>query len=292
MQIAHADDSKDISSIRTGKERQFKTLLNGDDTALDNFRLYFVRQQGEVDVPRHKHNFDQIRMCLEGPGKQNFGKDKWIAPGEIAYFPEGTPYGPEQSDSERLSITFQFGGASRSGFISSNRLHKAREEMQEFGTFEKGIFKREGQLAPGEKRNQDAYEAIWEHVNKKKLVYPKPRYGEAILIKPDGFEWDVCEDQPGLTRKPLCSFSERSLQLSVLRLQAGTRAQVPSRGGIQIGFVLNGEGAVNGEAVRKYSAFSGREDFALTSAGGMEFLLVGLPIFAEQEHQATLVAAE
>jgi hypothetical protein len=164
--------------------------------------------------------------------------------------------------------------------------------MQGFGTFEKGIFKREGQLAPGEKRNQDAYEAIWEHVNKKKLVYPKPRYGEAILIKPDGFEWDVCEDQPGLTRKPLCSFSERSLQLSVLRLQAGTRAQVPSRGGIQIGFVLNGEGAVNGEAVRKYSAFSGREDFALTSAGGMEFLLVGLPIFAEQELRATLVAAE
>jgi hypothetical protein len=62
MQIAHADDSKDLSSIRTGKERQFKNLLNGDDTALDNFRLYFVRQQGEVDVPRHKHNFDQIRM--------------------------------------------------------------------------------------------------------------------------------------------------------------------------------------------------------------------------------------
>ena len=92
-----------IASMRTGKERQFKTLLTGEDGALDNFRLYFVRQQGEVDVPRHKHNFDQIRMCLEGPGKQNYGKDKWIAPGEIAYFPEGTPYGPEQSNTERLS---------------------------------------------------------------------------------------------------------------------------------------------------------------------------------------------
>src|SRR5688572_8495162 len=39
MQVAHADDSKQISSVRTGKERQFKNLLNGDDTALDNFRL-------------------------------------------------------------------------------------------------------------------------------------------------------------------------------------------------------------------------------------------------------------
>ena len=180
MQIAHADDCTDRNSIRTGKERQFKTLLTGEDGALDNFRLYFVRQQGEVDVPRHRHNFDQIRMCLEGPGKQNFGKDKWIAPGEIAYFPEGTPYGPEQSNTERLSITLQFGGASRSGFISSARLHQGMEEMKAFGTFEKGIFKRIGQLAPGEKRNQDSYEAIWEHVNKRKL-----RLSEAALRRAD-----------------------------------------------------------------------------------------------------------
>jgi hypothetical protein len=108
MQISHAEDSARISSVR-GAEREFKTLLIGDENALDNFRLYFVRQSGEVDVPRHKHNFDQIRMCLEG-GRQNYGADKWIAPGEIAYFPEGTPYGPEQSNTERLSVTLQFGG--------------------------------------------------------------------------------------------------------------------------------------------------------------------------------------
>ncbi len=117
MKVAHAADSAQINSVR-GAEREFKTLLVGDDTALDNFRLYFVRQKGEVDVPRHKHNFDQIRMCLEGEG-QNFGDRKWIKAGELAYFPEGTPYGPEQSNCERLSITLQFGGASRNGFVSS-----------------------------------------------------------------------------------------------------------------------------------------------------------------------------
>ena len=292
MQIAHAADSADLNSIRTGKERQFKTLLTGEDGALDNFRLYFVRQQGAVDVPRHRHNFDQIRMCLEGPGKQNFGKDKWIAPGEIAYFPEGTAYGPEQSDSERLSITFQFGGASRSGFISSQRLHQGMEEMKALGTFEKGIFKRTGQLAPGEKRNQDSYEAIWEHVNKRKCVYPKARYGEAILIKPEGFEWEACEGQRGFSKKNLCAFSERNLQFSILKLDPGARATQPSRGGIQIGFILQGEGTVNRETLHKHSAFSGREAFALSSDGGMEVLLIGLPIFAEQESRATLEAAE
>ena len=291
MQIAHAEDSKQINSVR-GAEREFKTLLNGDPNALDNFRLYFVRQKGEVDVPRHKHNFDKIRMCLEG-GAQNFGANKWIEPGEIAYFPEGTPYGPEQSNTERLSITLQFGGASRSGFVSSAKLQQAMEEMKQFGTFEKGIFKRVGQLAPGEKRNQDSYEAIWEHVNKRKLVYPMPRYGEPILIKPDNFEWDPIDGQPGFGRKNLCAFSERHLQFGVLKLEPGARGVQSSRGGIQVGFVLKGEGAVNGQRLRKYSAFSGREEFALTSDDGMEVLIVGLPIFAEQEAtQTPMMAAE
>jgi len=286
MQVAHAEDSAQINSVR-GAEREFKTLLIGDDQALDNFRLYFVRQTGEVDVPRHKHNFDQIRMCLEGEG-QNYGDRKWIKAGELAYFPEGTPYGPERSNCERLSITLQFGGASRNGFVSSARLQRAMDEMKEFGTFEKGIFKRVGQLPPGEKRNQDSYEAIWEHVNKRKLVYPKPRYGEPILIKPASFDWEAVA--PGFAKKHLCDFSERHLQLSVLKLDADTQGLWPSRGGIQVGFVLQGEGTVSGEALRQYSAFSGREEFALSSTGGMELLLVGLPIFAEQE--SGLMAAE
>ena len=293
MQIAHAEDSAKINSVR-GAEREFKTLLIGDENALDNFRLYFVRQSGEVDVPRHKHNFDQIRMCLEG-GRQNYGAGKWIAPGEIAYFPEGTPYGPEQSNTERLSITLQFGGASGNGFVGSARLQQAMNEMREFGTFEKGIFKRIGQLAPGEKRNQDSYEAIWEHINKRKLIYPKARYGEPILIKPENFEWETSTENAGFATKQLCVFSERRLRFAAAKLDAGARGLQPSRGGIQIGFVLQGEGAVNGEEIRKHSAFSGKEDLALSSDRGMEVLLIGLPIFAERAPQApqeSLIAAE
>src|SRR3954453_8805912 len=166
------------------------------------------------------------------------------------------------------------------------------DEMKEFCTFERGVFKRIGQLAPGEKRNQDSYEAIWEHVNKRKLVYPKPRYGEPILIKPEGFEWETREDQPGVATKPLCVFSERQLQLSVIKLEPGARASQAARGGVAIGFVLQGEGTVNGEALRKHSAFSGTEEFELGSRDGMEVLLVGLPIFAAHESRASLEAAE
>src|SRR4051812_29535060 len=135
MKVAHAEDSAQINSVR-GAEREFKTLLVGDDTALDNFRLYFVRQKGEVDVPRHKHNFDQIRMCLEGEG-QNYGERKWIKAGELAYFPEGTAYGPERSNCERLSITLQFGGASPHGLFSSKRVARAPGGVEEVGSLSK-----------------------------------------------------------------------------------------------------------------------------------------------------------
>ena len=97
MQIRHADQGEETSAAIRGGDREFKTLLVGDENSPDNFRLVLARQSGKVVAPRHKHNFDQIRMCLSGDG-QNYGPDRWIRPGEIVYFPEGVPYGPEDSD--------------------------------------------------------------------------------------------------------------------------------------------------------------------------------------------------
>ena len=104
MHVAHAEDSSQASNAIRGGQRDFRTVLRGDEGSLNNYRLSFVRESGELDVPRHRHNFDQLRMCLEGD-RQNYSKDKWFDPGEIVYFPEGTPYGPEQSASPRLSIS-------------------------------------------------------------------------------------------------------------------------------------------------------------------------------------------
>src|SRR5262249_43840294 len=152
----------------------------------------------------------------------------------------------------------QCGGASGNGFVGSKRLHEAMEEMKAFGAFEKGMFTRKG-----ETRSQDSFEAIWEHVNGRELVYPRARYGEAILIKPQNFEWEPQSAQPGFARKRLCIFSERHLQLDMLKIDPGARAAQPARGGVQVGFVMQGEGEVNGEALRKYSAFSGKDEFTL-----------------------------
>jgi len=278
MHIAHAEDSSQASNAIRGGKRDFRTLLRGNEDSPNNYRLSFVRQSGELDVPRHRHNFDQIRMCLEGD-PQNYGKDKWFAPGEIVYFPEGTPYGPEQSASHRLSITLQFGGASGHGYIGAQRTAAAIEEMKAFGTFEKGVFIRSGELGAGQRRNQDSYEAIWEHINKGKLTYPKPRYEEPIQIKPANFDWLPEARQQGIATKPLAVFSERGCSISMLKVDAGASGEIETRACVRIGFVVKGEGEANGETIRKHTAFSlePHEPCRIASRDGAELLVVGLP---------------
>lgn len=286
MHITHAVDSTQGSNAVRGGNREFKTLLRGDDNSPGNYKLSFVRQSGELYVPRHKHNFDQLRMCLEGE-PQNYGKNKWINPGEIVYFPEGTPYGPEDSQSHRLSITLQFGGASGNGYLGAEKISAAIEQMKAFGSFEKGVFTRNGELASGQKRNQDSYEAIWEHVNKRKLVYPPPRYEEPIRMIPDGFAW-VPTGQKGVSKKLLGAFSERGCSISMLEVDAGTRGHIAPHGACQVGFVVGGEGEASGSAIRKYTAFSlgPNEACEVASSGGMELLLVALPLVGAIERAA------
>lgn len=286
MHITHAVESTQGSNAVRGGNREFKTLLRGDDNSPGNYKLSLVRQSGELYVPRHKHNFDQLRMCLEGE-PQNYGKDKWIKPGEIVYFPEGTPYGPEDSQSHRLSITLQFGGASGSGYLGSEKIAAAIEEMKAFGTFEKGVFTRNGELKPGDKRNQDSYEAIWEHVNRRELAYPRPRYEEPVRVKPAGFEW-VATGQKGVFKKALGAFSERGCTIAMLKVDAGARGHIEPHGACQVGFVVSGEGEANGSAIRKYTAFSleANEACEIASSGGIEFLLVALPLVGAIERAA------
>jgi len=280
VQLTHAEqsDKAQASNAIRGGAREFKTLLAGEEGSPNNFKLSFVRQSGELNIPRHRHNFDQIRMCLEGD-RQNYGKNKWIEPGEIVYFPEGTPYGPEISASHRLSITLQFGGASGSGYIGSKRMQSAMAEMKGFGSFEGGVFVRSGELAPGQRRNQDSFEAIWEHINQRKIVYPKPRYDEPVRIKPANFDWLPQPGQPGVSTKPLAVFSERRCEISMARLDAGADAVLDKTQSIRIGFVIAGEGGANGQALRKHSAFTIEPgERCKLDSDGLELLLIGLPI--------------
>ena len=259
--------------------KQYQTLLEGSEGAPDNYRLVIVRQTGKLHTPRHKHNFDQLRLCIEG--RINYGRGRWIEPGEIAYFPEGTPYGPEICDCDRLGITIQFGGAGGAGFMSERQTQQGVQILQQRGSFENGVYRRADATAPGERRNQDSYEAIWEEVNGRRLVYPPPRYDEPVLMQPQNFVWQTEPGRRGLTTRVLGSFSERRLEIAMLRLAAGAKANLPARAGTQLGFVLRGTGFAEAQAVRPLAAFAVERDrgWTLEAAAEMELLLVGLPMF-------------
>jgi hypothetical protein len=282
MQIAHADayQGEVTSPEFRGGGKEFRTLLTGRDGEPGNYRMVYARQTGAVSGPRHRHNFDQVRFCLEG--RVNYGPDRWIDPGELAYFPEGAHYGPEQSDVPRLALTIQFGGPSGHGFVSEAQQLSAMEALKASGHFEKGVYRRSGDLPDGMKRNQDAFEAIWEAVNGRRITYPPRRYDEPILIQPQNFPWRDRPGEAGVQERRLGTFTERNIEIALRRLAAGARTAFAPRGGSRLGFVVSGAGEIDGAGVRAHSAFEIPPGDAevLAASADTELFVLGLPEFA------------
>ena len=67
MQIVDAAkiEPRIVSGHRTG-DIVFQRLLQGTPNTSDNFEFSLVRNRGSYYTPRHRHNFDQIRMVMEG----------------------------------------------------------------------------------------------------------------------------------------------------------------------------------------------------------------------------------
>lgn len=281
MKIASFASGEATATTRGG-DRRFTDLLNGDDDAKDNFRLIHAQQKGEFSGPRHRHNFDQIRYCISGA--MNYGPNCWVKEGELAYYPEGAYYGPEVSDKEYVVLALQFGGPSGLGFTSSRRITEGMEQLKAYGTFEKGIFRRSGDLPPGTRRNQDAFEAVWEHLNGRRLEYPTPRYPTTVLIKPDSFTWVPYGKDSGAWIKRLGVFTERSLEISMVKIGAKGEFTARQRPGTQIGMVLSGGGQIGAENYGALSTFALKAGEAahLRAEAETMMLLIGLPLFQDE----------
>ena len=94
MQTIHADaiEFGAVSGHRSGGI-DFKRLMQGTPGSPDNFEFSIVRTAGDYFTPRHRHNFDQVRYCIEGA--MNYAPGKDLKAGTAGYFPEGTYYGPQ-----------------------------------------------------------------------------------------------------------------------------------------------------------------------------------------------------
>lgn len=251
MDLVHTAEmpwGENLAAQRSGGMAH-KLLFEGEEGSPDNHMLVLADEKSDYYSPRHRHPWDQVRYCLEGAVP--IGKGLAVEAGETAYFPEGAAYGPQEGGPDRIELLLQFGGASGRGYIGAERLRRAREEMAAFGSFEKGVFRR----AFGEgRRNQDAYEAIWEHVTGRPLAYPEPAYKTPVVMRPDALPWRPVEGDEGAWEKCAGVFPHRGLTVSLLSLEPGGRHRLQPSTPLRFLFVLRGEGAIASERYRAGTA--------------------------------------
>jgi len=235
MQIVKAQDTTAVQQTHRQGRIDLRRLFKGDPQSPNNFEWSLVRMGNDYQTPRHRHNFSQIIMVLEG-------EHEWVpktkrGPGSITYTCEGTYYGPQHGGGAAL-LTLQFGEASGSGFLSYDALDAAKNELAKKGAFADGVYTFVD--AHGQKHNQDSYEAIWEFVNGKPIEYSAPRYETPITINPDNFQWQPIEGEAGLSLKQLAIFTERRTTVEFLKYQPGARHHVRSVPAPELHFILEG----------------------------------------------------
>ena len=280
MQIVHAgrmDWGENLAAHRQGGLAH-KVLFEGAEGSPDNYAWAMADEKSDYFSPRHRHAWDQVRLCITG--SIPIARDLRVDAGEIGYFPEGVPYGPQEGGPDRLTLVLQVGGVSGLGYLSARQLREARAELAEVGVFEGGVFKR----TQGEgKANLDAYEAIWRHVTGRPIDYPKPRFKAPIIVRPDGFAWRPEAEWPGVSTKRLAVFPERGLELCLLAIEPGATWWFGPRRERLLVFVRSGDGRLQGEHYETWSAARIEPGEAVEIAGGAptEVLVIALALFAD-----------
>lgn len=278
MKVVHGDEVPFQRGLQyRGGTFHSRTLMEGEPGTLGNFSLVLGRNEGDFFSPRHRHNFEQIRYAFEGT--LDFAKTGKLAPGMVGYFPEAVAYGPQSQAEGQVStaLVLQFGGASGSGYLSRDEVKAGMEDLKAYGEFRDGAFHRRD--AKDGKVNLDAFQAIWEHVNQRPLVYPKPRYEAPVLMDPTHYDWVPVADAAGVSEKILGVFTERRTEIGILRLAAGATHTL---GGRAVSFVLSGTGALGPESVRRMTTvyLDADERATVTASEDTEILRFGLPNLA------------
>jgi mannose-6-phosphate isomerase-like protein (cupin superfamily) len=217
-----------------------RRLLEGEEGSIDNFQFTLVNTGGDFFSPRHRHNFDQFRFQIEGDG--GFDRDGTMTPGTVGYFPEGTRYGPQSNKGDLTVLVLQFAGASGNGYMSEAQISNASRELGQSGKFEGGVY----YPNPGTgRKQQDGYEACWEHISKRPLAYPPERFHHPVFMNSNAFAWAQIEGQNGAAEKVLGNFDEYGTGIRFVKLAAGASLKAKGR---RLYFSLGGKGTASAGA--------------------------------------------
>lgn len=252
-----------------------RDLLLGPEGGAGNYWLALIKVAERYDAPPHRHNFDQVRVMLEGAF--NFG-DQDQEEGSIGYFSEGTSY-TQKARGASLTLLLQCEGGSGSRFISQNEMGAGVRALQQAGgAFVAGRFKGPDPISR-DPVNKDSYEAIWEHVVRQRLVYPQGRYLKPVIMRPEAFAYLPVPRAPGCAEKTLGVFNERKLGIHLWRFGSGS-ARTYSSPTRTLLYVKSGSVTLNGERLdRNFAAEIGAAETALIEhgTGAAEILALCLP---------------
>jgi hypothetical protein len=285
MKIVQADELPFERALEhRGGTFHYCRMLEGEPGTIGNFQLSYGKIGGDFFSPRHRHNFEQIRYQVEGT--LDFARDGKLEAGTVGYFPEGVAYGPQTQSqgADVATIVLQFGGASGSGYLAHAEVQAGVEALKAEGAFKDGVFRRRADV-PG-KRNVDGYQAIWEHVNGRPMVYPKPRYSRPFMMNPAHYAWVPVEQSAGVSEKMLGVFTERRSSVGFLAFARGASHDASGRA---LYLVLSGTGHAAAHELRRLSIVHLERGERLTVAAkhGLEMLRFGLPDLAGLErHRA------
>lgn len=276
MKIVPFDDTNWKKDHPTGNIA-FQHMLKGEPDSPENFMYILGRQDADFAMPRHRHNFEQIRLPISGD--MNIGQGIVLRQGHVGYFPEGLAYGPQEDPlgsakpGERLQLVLQFGGSSTYGFMSIEQRRQAWSELGQSGTFEGPYYRR-----PDGKKEW-GLNSVWQHVFGAKLKYPHPRYRNPIIANPERFNWLRVTGASGVDHKFLGAFSERGVWIEMIRLAQGAHWRSTDARARRLFVNLKGQGSAGDQAVGYLTALQVEpgETLDLSAASAMELFLIGLP---------------
>lgn len=252
----------------------YKDLGSGQPGRPDNFLLRLVTSGTDFFSPRHMHNFDQVRVQVQG--RFAFDADGVMEPGSIGYFPEGTAYGPQTSREDTVQLVMQIGGPSGNGYLSESERIAAVEALAAQGEFRGGHYYKGG---TGD--GIDGFQAAWEHAQGRPMVYPPKRLQRPLLVEPEAFDW-IAGPAPGVEHKTMVDFGRRTVGVRLYRLDPG--AMLALQGPLSC-FIDTGGGEIEAAGVRQACGrfdtlhLAGGEQAALQASTASRLIVFSHPAF-------------
>jgi hypothetical protein len=260
------------ANTRTGKISR-KFIREGELAPGVGYTSDLVKYHGGHGVftaPRHRHNFDQIRLTLSG--ETDYGYEQIARPGDATFFPAGAYYGPERFEAAEIFL-LQWSP----DWVTREQSNAAYAELAKVGEFKDGFYVYTGE--DGQEVRKDGTNAVWEAVNGKPLVIPSPKYQQPILMRPEGFEWQ--RKSGNLSVKDLGHFTDEDLNIVTYRWSEGAVLRLSAE---RTYILWIGSGAASldgsklGEKAILFSDFGETHDLYGLQAG--EATCIGLPISA------------